>query len=57
MEFEFGLFHEFQKSRDTSEAEAFSQSFALVDAAEQWGLAAMWLAMTVFFGSPSGLVI
>jgi hypothetical protein len=32
---EFGLFHEFQ---DTSEAEAFSQSFALVDAAEQWGL-------------------
>ena len=35
---EFGLFHEFQKSHDTSEAEAFSQSFALVDAAEQWGL-------------------
>jgi Enoyl-CoA hydratase/isomerase len=32
---EFGLFHEFQ---DTSEAEAFSQSFALVNAAEQWGL-------------------
>src|SRR6201996_665044 len=41
---EFGLFHEFQKSGDTSEAEAFSQSFALVDAAEQWGLDAMWLA-------------
>src|SRR3974390_3952327 len=41
---EFGLFHEFQKSQDTSEAEAFSQSFALVDAAEQWGLDAMWLA-------------
>jgi len=41
---EFGLFHEFQKSRDTSEAEAFAQSFALVDAAEQWGLDAMWLA-------------
>src|ERR1700749_2934615 len=40
---EFGLFHEFQKSGDTSEAEAFAQSFALVDAAEQWGLAAMWL--------------
>jgi hypothetical protein len=31
---EFGLFHEFH----TSEAEAFSQSLALVDAAEQWGL-------------------
>src|ERR1700751_5853554 len=41
---EFGLFHEFQKSRDTSEAEAFAQSFALVDAAEAWGLEAMWLA-------------
>ena len=32
---EFGLFHEFQ---DTSEAKALSQSFALVDAAEQWEL-------------------
>jgi alkanesulfonate monooxygenase SsuD/methylene tetrahydromethanopterin reductase-like flavin-dependent oxidoreductase (luciferase family) len=41
---EFGLFHEFQKSPDASEAEAFAQSFALVDAAEQWGLDAMWLA-------------
>jgi alkanesulfonate monooxygenase SsuD/methylene tetrahydromethanopterin reductase-like flavin-dependent oxidoreductase (luciferase family) len=41
---EFGLFHEFQKSSDTSEAEAFAQSFALVDAAEQWGLHVMWLA-------------
>jgi alkanesulfonate monooxygenase SsuD/methylene tetrahydromethanopterin reductase-like flavin-dependent oxidoreductase (luciferase family) len=41
---EFGLFHEFQKSHDTSEADAFAQSFALVDAAEAWGLDAMWLA-------------
>jgi alkanesulfonate monooxygenase SsuD/methylene tetrahydromethanopterin reductase-like flavin-dependent oxidoreductase (luciferase family) len=41
---EFGLFHEFQKSPDISEAEAFAQSFELVDAAEQWGLDAMWLA-------------
>src|SRR5215469_6861288 len=41
---EFGLFHEFQKSQETSEAEAFSQSFALIDAAERWGLDAMWLA-------------
>jgi alkanesulfonate monooxygenase SsuD/methylene tetrahydromethanopterin reductase-like flavin-dependent oxidoreductase (luciferase family) len=41
---EFGLFHEFQRSPETSEAEAFAQSFALVDAAEQWGLDAMWLA-------------
>jgi len=29
---EFGLFHEFPKSRETSEADAFAQSFALVDA-------------------------
>jgi alkanesulfonate monooxygenase SsuD/methylene tetrahydromethanopterin reductase-like flavin-dependent oxidoreductase (luciferase family) len=41
---EFGLFHEFQKSPETSEAEAFAQSFELVDAAERWGLDAMWLA-------------
>jgi len=41
---EFGLFHEFQKSPDASEAEAFAQSFELVDAAERWGLHAMWLA-------------
>jgi alkanesulfonate monooxygenase SsuD/methylene tetrahydromethanopterin reductase-like flavin-dependent oxidoreductase (luciferase family) len=41
---EFGLFHEFQKSPDTSEADAFAQSLELVDAAEQWGLDAMWLA-------------
>jgi len=41
---EFGLFHEFQKSPDTCEADAFAQSFELVDAAERWGLDAMWLA-------------
>jgi len=41
---EFGLFHEFQKAPDASEAEAFAQSFELVDAAERWGLDAMWLA-------------
>ena len=41
---EFGLFHEFQRSPETSEAEAFAQSFAIVDAAERWGLDAMWLA-------------
>src|SRR6201987_3312009 len=41
---ECGLFHEFQKSPETSEADAFAQSFELVDAAEAWGLDAMWLA-------------
>ena len=41
---EFGLFHEFQKSSELSETAAFAQSFELVDAAESWGLHAMWLA-------------
>jgi len=41
---EFGLFHEFQWPPGTSAATAFAQSFALVDAAERWGLDAMWLA-------------
>jgi alkanesulfonate monooxygenase SsuD/methylene tetrahydromethanopterin reductase-like flavin-dependent oxidoreductase (luciferase family) len=41
---EFGLFHEFQWPPGTSAATAFAQSFAQVDAAERWGLDAMWLA-------------
>src|ERR1700761_3530085 len=52
---EFGLFHEFQKSADISEAEAFAQSFALVDAAEAWGLDAMWLAELPFAADRSVL--
>jgi alkanesulfonate monooxygenase SsuD/methylene tetrahydromethanopterin reductase-like flavin-dependent oxidoreductase (luciferase family) len=41
---EFGMFHEFQCLPGASAAEAFAQSFAQVDAAENWGLDAMWLA-------------
>ena len=41
---EFGMFHEFQRLPGASEAEAFAQSFAQVDAAERLGLDAMWLA-------------
>src|SRR6201988_1483269 len=41
---EFGLFHEFQWPPGTSAATAFAESFAQVDAAERWGLDAMWLA-------------
>ena len=41
---EFGLFHEFQWPPGTSAATAFAQSFAQVDAAERWGLDAIWLA-------------
>jgi alkanesulfonate monooxygenase SsuD/methylene tetrahydromethanopterin reductase-like flavin-dependent oxidoreductase (luciferase family) len=41
---EFGVFHEFQRLPGQSEAAAFADSFAQVDAAEEWGLDAMWLA-------------
>ena len=41
---EFGMFHEFQCPPGASAAEAFQQSFEQVDAAERWGLDAMWLA-------------
>ena len=41
---EFGMFHEFQRRPGQTEADAFTDSFAQVDAAERWGLDAMWLA-------------
>jgi alkanesulfonate monooxygenase SsuD/methylene tetrahydromethanopterin reductase-like flavin-dependent oxidoreductase (luciferase family) len=41
---EFGIFHEFERSDGRSEAQAFEDGFALVDAAEAWGLDAVWLA-------------
>lgn len=41
---EFGMFHEFQRLPGTTEAQAFAESFAQVDAAERMGLDAMWLA-------------
>jgi alkanesulfonate monooxygenase SsuD/methylene tetrahydromethanopterin reductase-like flavin-dependent oxidoreductase (luciferase family) len=41
---EFGMFHEFQSRAGRSEAESFADAFAEVDAAERWGLDAMWLA-------------
>lgn len=41
---EFGIFHEFPRRAGVSDATAFDQSFELVDAAEQWGLDAVWLA-------------
>jgi alkanesulfonate monooxygenase SsuD/methylene tetrahydromethanopterin reductase-like flavin-dependent oxidoreductase (luciferase family) len=41
---EFGLFHEFPWPPGADAATAFAQSFAQVDAAERWGLDAMWLA-------------
>ncbi len=44
MAFEFGMFHEFQRTAELSQPAAFARSFAEVDAAERWGLDAMWLA-------------
>jgi len=41
---EFGMFHEFQRRPGQTEAEAFTESFEQVDAAEQAGLDVMWLA-------------
>jgi alkanesulfonate monooxygenase SsuD/methylene tetrahydromethanopterin reductase-like flavin-dependent oxidoreductase (luciferase family) len=41
---EFGMFHEFQRVPGQTEAQAFAESFEQVDAAERWGLDAMWLA-------------
>ena len=41
---EFGMFHEFQALPGESAAQSFASSLAQVDAAECWGLDAMWLA-------------
>jgi alkanesulfonate monooxygenase SsuD/methylene tetrahydromethanopterin reductase-like flavin-dependent oxidoreductase (luciferase family) len=41
---DFGLFHEFACRSGQSQAETFAESFDLVDAAEDWGLDAVWLA-------------
>src|SRR3974377_564040 len=44
MSFEFGVFHEFPRYAGVTDAEAFMQSFAQVDAAERWGLDVIWIA-------------
>ena len=41
---EFGMFHEFQCPPGQTEEQAFTESFEQVEAAEQCGLDAMWLA-------------
>jgi len=41
---EFGMFHEFQCPPGHSEEQAFAESFEQVEAAEQLGLDALWLA-------------
>jgi alkanesulfonate monooxygenase SsuD/methylene tetrahydromethanopterin reductase-like flavin-dependent oxidoreductase (luciferase family) len=44
MPFEFGIFHEFSRGAGQTDAEAFAQSFAQIDAAERWRLDVIWLA-------------
>ena len=41
---EFGMFHEFQALPGETPAQSFANSLEQVDAAERWGLDAMWLA-------------
>src|SRR5258708_30043392 len=41
---EFGIFHEFLTIQAGSQAEAFRNSFAQIEAAEEWGLDVVWLA-------------
>ena len=41
---EFGIFHEFWSTGAASQQEAFANSFAQIEAAEEWGLDAVWLA-------------
>ena len=41
---EFGIFHEFWSTGAASQQEAFANSFAQIEAAEEWGLDAIWLA-------------
>ena len=41
---EFGIFHEFLTTQTGSQARAFVQSFAQIEAAESWGLDVVWLA-------------
>jgi len=41
---EFGIFHEFLTTQTGSQAEAFANSFAQIEAAEKWGLDVVWLA-------------
>jgi alkanesulfonate monooxygenase SsuD/methylene tetrahydromethanopterin reductase-like flavin-dependent oxidoreductase (luciferase family) len=44
MAFEFGMFHEFQRTAGVSDEDTFAAAFEEIDAAERWGLDAMWLA-------------
>jgi alkanesulfonate monooxygenase SsuD/methylene tetrahydromethanopterin reductase-like flavin-dependent oxidoreductase (luciferase family) len=55
MPFEFGVFHEFSRKAGQTDAEAFDEAFAQVDAAERWGLDVVWLAELHFLPERSVL--
>src|SRR5215213_9702327 len=44
MRLEFGIFQEFPCREGRADADAFAEGMALADAAEAWGLDAVWLA-------------
>jgi alkanesulfonate monooxygenase SsuD/methylene tetrahydromethanopterin reductase-like flavin-dependent oxidoreductase (luciferase family) len=44
MSFEFGIFQEFPRGAAQTDADAFTQSFVQIDAAERWGLDVIWIA-------------
>ena len=52
---EVGVFHEFPSLGGRPDADAFQEAFAIVDAAERWGLDVMWLAELHFDPSRSVL--
>ncbi|HEY0184316.1 MAG TPA: LLM class flavin-dependent oxidoreductase [Rhodopila sp.] len=52
---EFGVFHEFPSLVERPDSDAFQEAFAIVDAAEEWGLDVMWLAELHFDPSRSVL--
>ena len=41
---EIGVYHEFHCRPDQTSAEAFEEALAQVEAADRWGLDAIWLA-------------
>jgi alkanesulfonate monooxygenase SsuD/methylene tetrahydromethanopterin reductase-like flavin-dependent oxidoreductase (luciferase family) len=45
---DFGIFMQFERRDGASQAEAFQEGFALVDAAEAWGIDEAWLAEVHF---------
>ena len=42
----FGIFMEFESRQGRSQAESFREGFDLVEAADTWGLDAVWLGLS-----------